>query len=135
MRLGRHFRLFIIVTIAWLLFWIAGLPDYYKQYSDRFMAFFDAAILPPLWLVVYLSAKKATKGKALSASLWLAFYITVPLFIYDLIYCGIHLGYGINFLWKYWYLSVYYVLPWLIFPVIGLLVDRRIQMGLARIRK
>ncbi len=130
MPLRNHVRLFIIVTVAWLLFWIAGRPDYYKQYSDTFMVFFDAAILPPLWLVVYVSAKKARKGRGLAVSFWLSFYITVPLFLYDLIYCGIHLGYGISFLWEYWYLTVYYVLPWLIFPLTGFWVDRKRTLNL-----
>ena len=30
-----------MVTIAWILFWIAGLPDYYQQYSMKFMTIFD----------------------------------------------------------------------------------------------
>lgn len=124
MWLPKHLRLLIIVTAAWLLFWIGGLPDYYKQYSDKFMLFFDAAILPPLWFIVYLSAKRAREGRGFVVCVWLSFYITVPLFLYDLIYCGIYLGYSISFLWEYWYLTVYYVLPWLIFPVTGWLVDR-----------
>lgn len=130
MPVPKHLRLLIIVTLAWLIFWLAGLPDYYRQYSHRFMVLFDAAILPPLWLVVYFTAKKARKGRGLAVSLWLSFYITVPLFIYDLIYCGIYLGYGISFLWEYWYLTVYYILPWLIFPVTGLWVDRRGSLNL-----
>jgi hypothetical protein len=130
MPVPKHLRLLIIVTLAWLIFWLAGLPDYYRQYSHRFMVLFDAAILSPLWLVVYFTAKKARKGIGLAVSLWLSFYITVPLFIYDLIYCGIYLGYGISFLWEYWYLTVYYILPWLIFPVTGLWVDRRGSLNL-----
>jgi hypothetical protein len=130
MPVPKHLRLLIIVTLAWLIFWLAGLPDYYRQYSHRFMVLFDAAILPPLWLVVYFTAKKARKGIGLAVSLWLSFYITVPLFIYDFIYCGIHLGYGISFLWEYWYLTVYYILPWLIFPVTGLWGDRRGSLNL-----
>jgi hypothetical protein len=30
MKLRKHIRLLIFVTLAWLLFWIAGLPDYYQ---------------------------------------------------------------------------------------------------------
>ena len=129
MRSSKHLRLLVIVTVAWVLFWVAGLPDYYRQYSDRFMVFFDAAILSPLWLIVYFSAKRARKGRALAVALWLSFYISLPLFIYDLIYCGLYLGHGITFLWEYRYLTVYYVLPWLIFPVTGMWVDRRRSLG------
>jgi hypothetical protein len=125
MRLHNHIRLLIIVTIAWILFWIAGLPDYYQQYSMKSMIIFDLVILTPIWLIVYLSVKKARPGRALNASLWWAFYISCPLFIYDFIYTGIYLGNGINFLWSYWYLTAYYVLPWVLFPPTGWLMDKR----------
>lgn len=123
MLLRRHLKLLFVVTIAWFLFWVAGLPDYYRQYSTTFMIVFDAVILPPLWLIAYLSIKKSRRPSA--NSLWLAFYITVPLFVYDLVYCGYYLGYGINFLWEYWYLTIYYIIPWLILPPTGWWIDQR----------
>jgi hypothetical protein len=63
MRIRSHLRLLVIVSVAWILFWIAGLPDYYQQYSTKFMVFFDLAILPPIWLIVYRNIKKARPGK------------------------------------------------------------------------
>ena len=115
----------MFVTIAWLLFWVAGFPDYYQQYSTKTMILFDLAILPPIWLVIYKSVAKSRPGSAFLASLWWAFYISLPLFIYDLVYAGIYLGYGLSFLWKFWYLTVYYVLPWLLFPPTGWFLDKR----------
>jgi hypothetical protein len=120
-----HLKIFIVVTAAWFLFWIAGLPDCYRQYSTRFMITFDAAVLSPLVLVVYSVVKKTRRGGALPLSLWLAFYMTVPLFLYDLMYCGYYLGHGFSFVREYWYLTVYYVLPWVVFPISGLLVERQ----------
>ena len=125
MRLHNHIRLLVFVTIAWFLFWLVGLPDYYQQYSTKIMIIFDLAILPPIWLIVYLSVKKARPGRALNASIWWAFYISFPLFIYDLIYAGIYLGDGIKFLRNYWYLTVYYILPWILFPPTGWLIEKR----------
>lgn len=125
MGLRNHIRLLIIVTVAWIVFWIAGLPDYYQQYSIGSMIIVDLIILPPIWLIVYLSLKKARSGRVLKASLWWAFYISCPFFIYDFIYAGIYLGNGINFLWSYWYLTVYYILPWILFPPTGLLIERK----------
>ena len=123
MHLRRHFRLLAIVTVVWALFWLAGLPDYYRQYSTKSMIVFVILILPPLWFVVYLSAKRARRGLGLRVSLWLSFYIAVPLFIYDILYCAFYLGHGVSFLWKYWYLTIYYVIPWVFFPLTGWLVD------------
>lgn len=123
MSIRRHVRLLLIVTVAWLLVWIVGLPNYYRQYSTTFMFIFDVVVLLPIWWVGYRSMKKSKNG--LRSSLWLAFYITIPLFVYDYLYCGYYLGYGINFVWIYWYLSVYYIIPWLIFPLTGWWLDRR----------
>ncbi|WP_022664271.1 hypothetical protein [Desulfospira joergensenii] len=125
MKPHNHLRIFILVTTAWLLFWAAGLPDYYQQYSTRTMIFFDLIILPPIWFIIYLSVKKARPGRAFTASLWWAFYISVPLFVYDLLYAGIFLGHGLNFLGTYWYLTVYYILPWIIFPPTGRFIDKK----------
>lgn len=125
MCLRRHLKLLLAVTIAWFLFWVAGLPAYYKQYSTVFMIVFDVIVLPPVWFVAYSSIKKSREGSEMSKSFWLAFYITIPLFVYDFIYCGYYLGYGINFVWEYWYLTVYYILPWLILPPTGGWINQR----------
>ena len=94
-----------MVSIAWLLFWIAGLPDYYQQYSTTAMILFDLAILPFVWLVVYQSANRSRPKNAIRVSFWWSFYISVPLFFYDLLYCGVYLGHGLNFLIPYQVLS------------------------------
>jgi hypothetical protein len=118
-------RLLLIVTIAWFLFLLIGYPDYYQQYSTEFMIAFDLIILLPIWYIVYRSAKRTKPGRALIISIWWSFYISVPLFIYDLVYCGIYLGHGWNFLLVYWYLSVYYIVPWLFFPITGFWIDNK----------
>ena len=124
MRLRSHLRLLIIVSIAWILFWIGGLPNYYQQYSTQFMIIFDLAILPPIWFIVYRSVRNTRPGRGLIVSLWWSFYISFPLFIYDLLYCGIYLGHSISFLYKYWYVTVYYIIPWVLFPPTGWLVEK-----------
>jgi hypothetical protein len=83
MRLSKHIRLLILVTIAWFLFWMAGLPEYYQQYSITFMVIFDLAILPPIWFIIYRSTKQSRPGHGLKVCLWWSFYISVPLFIYE----------------------------------------------------
>ena len=132
MKPKKHFRLFAFVSIAWFLFWIAGLPDYYQQYSTKFMIVFDSAILPPIWFIIYRSVKSSRSGNALNVSFWWSFYISVPLFIYDILYCGIYLGHGMNFLSKYWYLTVYYILPWVLFLPTGWLVEKNRNVELEK---
>ena len=125
MRLRKHFRILVIVSIAWFIFWAVGRPDYYQQYSIKFMVLFDLAILVLIWVIIYRSVKNTRPARGLKISLWWAFYISFPLFIYDFIYCGIYRGHGTSFLWKYWYITVYYILPWLLFPPTGWLVEKR----------
>ena len=125
MRARWHLKLLGIVTLAWAMFWVAGLPDYYRQYSDGFMIAFDLAILFPLWYLVFRVLKSVRRNSRLAVASWLALYITVPLLLYDALYCGVYLGYGAGFLTEFWYLSVYYVVPWLILPPTGLWLDRR----------
>nr|WP_319395785.1 hypothetical protein [uncultured Desulfobacter sp.] len=124
MKPRKHLRLFLLVSIAWFLFWLAGRPGYYQQYSVGFMAFFDFVILPPIWFVVYQSAKRDRPGNAVNVSFWWSFYISVPLFFYDMLYCGFYLGHGMKFLTQFWYLTVYYVLPWILFFPTGWLVEK-----------
>jgi hypothetical protein len=125
MRLQKHIRLLVIVTIAWILFLIAGLPDYYQQYSIRTMLIFDLVILFPIWWILYRSIKRSKPGRGVTVALWWSFYFSAPLCIYDFLYCGVWLGHGIRFLWMYWYLTAYYIIPWLILPITGWLVDRK----------
>ena len=124
MRLKNHIRLFILVSIAWGLFWVAGLPEYYQQYSTIFMVLFDLIILPPICFLVFRSVKKSKPANTLRNYFWWAFYISVPLFVYDLLYCGLYLENGLNFLAKYWYISVYYILPWVIFLPVGWILQK-----------
>ncbi len=130
MNVRTHLQMLGIVTAAWFLFWIAGLPDYYQQYSTAAMIMFDLLVLPPILFLVYRRISKAGPGQGLGVSLWWAFYISVPLLMYDLIYCGWYLGHSVFFLTKYWYLTVYYVLPWIFFPPMGVLMDKRSKLAM-----
>ena len=125
MKPESHLRLLVLVTLAWGFFWIGGLPNYYQQYSTAFMVVFDLLILPPICLLVFRSVRNSNPENTFRNFLWWAFYISVPLFFYDLIYCGLYLGDGLNFLAKYWYISVYYILPWIVFPPMGWLMQKR----------
>ena len=89
------------------------------------MALFDLAILVPITGVVYWFLRGVRPAERLKVSAWSAFYFTVPLAIYDWLYCGVLLGYGRQFVVQFWYLSVYYAIPWLILPGVALILDRR----------
>ncbi len=123
----NHIRLFVFVSIAWGLFWVCGLPEYYQQYSTLFMVIFDLIILPPIFFLVFRSVKTSNPANIFRNYFWWAFYISVPLFVYDLLYCGFYLGNGLNFLSKYWYITVYYIIPWLIFLPAGWMLQKHYE--------
>lgn len=124
MRPQGHLKLLVAATVAWFVFWLAGWPDYYRQYSDRTMLVVDALVLPAFVALGVLFARGARRCSPMAASLWLAFYAVVPPFLYDLGYCGVYLGHGLGFLLTYWYLTAYYVIPWALFPLCARFVER-----------
>jgi hypothetical protein len=98
------------------------------------MLWFDALVLIPLSAVFLLVLSRAPQKRRTTLSLWMAFYFTVPLAVYDWLYCGVLQGHGLGFLWRYWYLSVYYVIPWLVLPCMAVVLNRRGpgQVGVGR---
>ncbi|MGD8996443.1 MAG: hypothetical protein PVH34_14585, partial [Syntrophobacterales bacterium] len=99
-----HIRIFLIATVVWGGFWLAGLPSYYQQYSTVPMVWFDSLVLIPISVIVYFVLKRLKPERRLPVALWLAFYFTVPLALYDWLYCGLYLGHGIQFISRSWYL-------------------------------
>lgn len=136
MKFKIHIRLFIIATLIWGAFWLLGYPDYYQQYSFSLMITFSSLLLIPIWFIAISILKRLANRNRLSFSLWLAFYFTVPLSIYDYIYCGIFLRHGLRFLLSYWYLTLYYFIPWLLLPLAAYYVNNKghITSGSTRTR-
>ena len=116
MKPRTHFRILATVSFVWVLFWLIGFPEYYQQYSFLFMLLFDILLLIPLSILIYWILKNTSHTYRMRFSLWLAFYISAPLLIYDYLYCALYLEYGWLFLFSFWYLSVYYVIPWIVCP-------------------
>lgn len=56
---------------------------------------------------------------------WLSLCYTLPFAALDALYCGWYLGHGHDFLAKYWYLTVFYVTPWLTFRPTSVLLSRK----------
>ncbi len=118
-----HVELLVTATAVWVGFWVAGLPDYYQQYATRSLVVFEVLLLAPVWAAGFMALRVPRRRSRMKRALALSFYFTVPLFLYDLAYCGIHLGHGLGFLVRYWYLTVYYFVPWALFPLTALWLD------------
>ena len=87
------------------------------------MALFDLVVLVPIAAIAYLVLRRVSHERRLKYSAWCAFYFTVPLAIYDWLYCGVYLGHGMEFLTRFWYLSVNHAVPWVVLPALALVLN------------
>jgi hypothetical protein len=128
MNVRNHLKAFLIGTIAWVVIFVLGLPNYYQQYPTIVMVML-VLVGPLLLLATHRLGQRWLEGESyLAKDLLLAFCLTVPPFFCDLAYCGFYLGYGWGFLLKFWYRSVYYVLPWVL-PLYGESFDQARRFG------
>lgn len=129
MRPGAHLRLFVFAVLVWAAFWIGGWPDYYQQYSLTTQLVICAGVLVAFAWQGVRFILPATAPRRFWRGVWLAFYFTVPFAILDAVYCGAYLGHGSRFLVRYWYLTIFYVIPWLLFVPMGWLSSRTATRG------
>ncbi len=113
MRVRQHLRLLLQMMAAWLVFWLIGLPDYYQQYPTA--AIGVACVLLSVLISLFCLAVllKTRPERRRSIAWWLSLYFTLPFALLDTLYCGVYLGHGASYLWTYWYLTVFYVSPWI----------------------
>lgn len=111
-----HLYLFSLATICWTLFLLGGLwSDYYQTWS-ALQSLLLIVLFPSLaYLKLSISFLRQRQiANKISGAFWLSFYFTVPLFLYDLIYLGAYRALGLSFLFSHWYLSIFYIIPWII---------------------
>jgi hypothetical protein len=120
MRTGAHLRLAILAVILWAAFFVGGLPHYDQQYGFAVQAGGSALLVPIIGLAGGRVIVQARAERRRTLALWLSFYATVPFLILDVCYCGVYLGLGAGFLRSHWYLTIFYVIPWLLFVPVGL---------------
>ncbi|KZS42777.1 hypothetical protein AWE51_15515 [Aquimarina aggregata] len=126
--LKYHLALLLMSFVTWGFFVLVGLPDYYQSWS------YEAKVIIVILVTImyiplapFLLKKMFPDREYFKNSLWLALYLTVPLFIYDVIFIGWIGGEGLQFIPIYWYLTFFYFSFWVQFPLIGLLMEKNIE--------
>ena len=85
-----HFSLLLMSFLTWGFFVLVGLPDYGQSWSFNFTVIVVIAItVAYVPFGEWLLTKMFPDQEYFKNSLWLAFYLTVPLFTYDTIFIGI----------------------------------------------
>ena len=125
MTLKKHIILLVCTFSAWLGFYLLGIPfNYFTNWNlaELILLCFITAFgfLPAMGAFVLIFMG----GNYVKTSLWLAFYGSVPLFFYDFIMVGIIGGEGLHFLVSHWPLTFGYVCVWIIFPLVGLALQK-----------
>lgn len=111
MTFSKHWRLLSFASIGWALFVIIGWPSYYQDWSFNNLLYFCVAVYFAIGLTIY-SIIKQYSGNRFELSLWVAFYITIPLVCYDYIYIAFFRAEPFELYNRFWFLSVFYVIPW-----------------------
>ncbi|MEH6556987.1 MAG: hypothetical protein V7459_02460 [Oceanicoccus sp.] len=125
MTIKKHLQLLIYSFITWLGFYLIGLPDYYQQWP-----LWAKLALLPLVTAMYFPVTRYTlrqywrDGRHFINSCWLAFYLTLPFFIYDYLLLAVYKDLGIQFVVPYWYLTFFYFSFWAQFLYIGKTMER-----------
>jgi hypothetical protein len=111
----KHFNLLFQSVVIWFGFWLLGLPNYYQQYSPQALGVGCTVLSVLISLAALRILQRSRIENRPSRAFWCSFYYTVIFAILDTLYCGVYLGYGVEYLSQYWYLTVFYVTPWLTF--------------------
>lgn len=126
MKLTQHLGLLAQASAVWFAFWLLGLPAYYQQYSTEALGIASILLSVLISLAALWVLARSKPEVRMQRAVWLSFYYTVPFAVLDSLYCGFYLGHGAVYLLQYWYLTVFYITPWLTFiPTVWLLRNVR----------
>ena len=114
-----HLLLLLMSFLTWGFFVLLGLPDYYQSWSFSAKVAACIAVTILYFPLTPLILKLMEKGNYVKNSLWLALYLTLPLFIYDYVFIVSIGGDDLTFVFRYWYLSFFYFSFWIQFPLIA----------------
>jgi hypothetical protein len=116
LRKSQHISLLAQALSTWAAFWVLGLPNYYQQYDMLVLALGCIILTILISLVALAILLRVRPEKRMDRACWIAFYFSLPFALLDIWYCAFYLGHGSAFIAKFWYLSIFYVSPWLTFP-------------------
>ncbi len=125
MNIKKHLILITVFFLGWAAFYLMGLPsDYFLNWSTAekilitLMAFFAMFPLICFIMVVFLG------GDYFKTSLWVAFYLSVGVFILDYLVVGLIQGNGLSFLISHWVLTIGYLEALVVIPLVGLALKK-----------
>lgn len=122
-----HASLLLQFVGFWIVFWLVGWPKYYQHWPVPLIGAASVLLSTLISLFALWVIQSAPSERRTTLAFWYAFYFTVPLAVLDTLYCGIYLGHGPDYIVKYWYLSAFYLTPWLTFQPTVWLLSRQVR--------
>lgn len=106
----------------WTAFLLAGLPsNYFLEWSAQAQLWLIVVI--PTLVLMWIARSRMrgmTRANASGVACLTAFYFTAPFLAYDWLYLGAHKRLGWSFLVTHWFLTVFYLTPWVTLPLLAL---------------
>jgi hypothetical protein len=126
MRLRNHAIYCLICVSIWIMFGLVGLlNNHYQAWSLDWQIIHCIDLVLLTWPLTYVVLRKITNQKYIMHSLWFAFYGSVPFIILDYLYLHFIKGFNLSYLFSYWYLTIFYIIPWIEMPLIGYYLEKR----------
>lgn len=120
MKFKDHIILILICIIAWIVFYIIGIPsNYFQTWNQTDLVLLMLITFSALVPIIAFFTIIQLNNQYVKTSIWLAFYASVIPFLLDYIVEGIYKGYGFHFLISHWYLTAGYVYVWILSPLMG----------------
>jgi hypothetical protein len=125
MTFQKHIILWSFTFLAWLGFYLLGIPsNYFTEWNQAEIILLSLFTIFGFLPIVGAIMLILMSGNYVKTSLWFAFYASVPLFFYDLILIGVIGSEGLHFLVSHWWLTLAYLYVWLILPLVGLALQK-----------
>lgn len=125
----EHMVALSVGLVAWLLFFLIGIPSHYftdwtlaEQMLLSMITFFAIFPIVGTLVLIYIG------HDYVRAACWLAFYWSVPLFLLDFTIVGILKGEGLGFFASHWYASIAYLYVWIELPIIGWAMNKCLRL-------
>jgi len=125
--LSDNLKAFLFSIAGWAIFFLAGLPtDYFQTLSFPYMIGFSLISIVPFWAICAAYLLWFEGPSQFRNSIILAIHLLVWPFLCDWLYfIATKPELGIGFLIKYWYLTLFYILPLIFLPPTGRWLDQR----------
>jgi hypothetical protein len=125
--LRDQLKAFLFSVTGWAIFFLAGLPTHYFQdLSFPFMIGFSLIALIPFWAICIAYLMWFEGQSQFRNGIVLAIHLFIWPFLCDWMYfVYTKPDLGIGFLIKYWYLTLFYILPLIFLPPTGRWLERR----------